>query len=106
MGSFNGGGTFWVGSDFATNELGASPPSWRSKYMREFSEAKFAQNLPSWLVARRLELQTLVESDASYGPELDRVSLFLTDLDTHFAEASAYVKSGKIHTGASKPQPE
>ena len=36
--------------------------------MREFSEVKFARNLPSWLAARRLELETLVEGDASYVP--------------------------------------
>jgi hypothetical protein len=91
MGSFNGGGTFWVGSDFENNEMGSPPPNWRSKYMREFGEVKFGQNLRSWLVARRLELETLVEGDASYLPELDRVNLFLTDLTAHFAEARAYV---------------
>jgi hypothetical protein len=90
-GSFNGGGTFWVISDFEYNEMGSPPPNWRSKYMREFSEVKFAQNLPSWLAARRLELETLVEGDASYVPELDRVNLFLTDLAAHFGEARAYV---------------
>ena len=98
-GSFNGGGTFLVISDFEHNEMGSPPPNWRSKYMREFSEVKFARNLPSWLAARRLELETLVEGDASYVPELDRVNLFLTDLPAHFAEARAYVlgpsKEGK-----------
>ncbi len=60
-GSFNGGGTFLVISDFEHNEMGSPPPNWRSKYMREFSEVKFARNLPSWLAARRFELETLVE---------------------------------------------
>jgi hypothetical protein len=91
MGSYNGGGTFWVGPDFADNEIGSPPPNWRSKYMREFSEVKFAQNLHSCLTARRLELETLVETDASYAPELDRVKLFLTDPAAHFADAKAYV---------------
>jgi hypothetical protein len=88
--SFNGGGTLLVVSEFDHNEMGSPPPNWRSRYM-EFSEVKFRQNLRSWLFARRLELEKLIEGDASYILELDRVKLFLTDLEAHFAEASAYV---------------
>ena len=99
--SFNGGGTLLVVSEFDHNEMGSPPPNWRSRY--EFSEVKFRQNLSPWLVARRLELETLVEGDASYVLELDRVKLFLTDLKAHFAEASAYVLGPSMRAKETAP---
>jgi hypothetical protein len=89
-GSFNGGGRFWSEADFGETGID-SPPGWRSKYQREFSESKFAKNLSPILSARRIELQALTEKDASHGAELKLVELFLSDPVAHFADAKAYV---------------
>jgi hypothetical protein len=95
-GSFNGGGTFWVAADFGTNEEGGPSPTWRSKYMREFSEIKFAQNLLAILSTRRIALQELIKQDETVASELERVELFLSDLNTYFDDAKAYVLGARL----------
>jgi hypothetical protein len=59
--------------------------------MREFSEIKFAQNLLAILSTRRIALQELIKQDETVASELERVELFLSDLNTYFDDAKAYV---------------
>ena len=103
-GSYNGGGSLVYPSEFDYNEMGSPPRNWRSNYLREVSEVRFAQNLSSWLVRRQLELETLVKQDASFGLELDRVKLFLSDPQAHLAEARAYIL-GPSDQSAQVPKP-
>jgi hypothetical protein len=99
-GSFNGGGTFWVGADFGESDPDShAPPSWRSKYPQEISESKFEKSLPAILSARRLDLKSLAKDDTSYAMELRLVELFLSDPVTHFTDAKSYVMGPRKAVG-------
>ncbi|WP_143273811.1 hypothetical protein [Bradyrhizobium canariense] len=90
-GSFNGGGAMWTGRDFGSVYEGNPVPTWRSKYSKEFSNLKFAKNLPGILAHRRMELQDLAKRDQSFAVELELVEFLLSDLDANFLEAKRYV---------------
>lgn len=98
-GSYNGGGKFWGPLDFGPLPIEGQPdPKQPSQYAHEIMEIRFNQMLPAHLSRRLLELTDLAKLDQSKLPEIQRLQLWLSDLETYRSEAAEYVRAASVTT--------